>query len=168
MRGALLPCSAALATGLWAVPSLAQDGPSPLEQLQGCWAADGTVQGEPADSTLVVEPRLGGKFYLFRLSSLDRAEPYDAEVTVGMTEGGVARGFWTDTFGVTAAIQGDGQREGDGLLIDYPYTDATFRNHLEPSPDGWRWTIVALEGETETPFAAYTLTRADCAAGAAD
>ncbi len=151
-----------------AQPAAAQPAGDPLARLVGCWQAKGTVEGEPADSTLVVEPRLGGKFALFRLSSVDRSDAYDAEVTVGTTEGGRVRAFWTDTFGVPGAVQGDGQVEGDGLLIDYPYTDAVFRNRIVPSTGGWRWTIDAVANETRRPFAEYTLTPMPCPAGAAD
>src|SRR5687768_13617499 len=111
-RGILLVWFPILAAGLaWASPAPGQTASDPLIQLKGCWAASGSVQGEPADSTLIVEPKLEGKFYLFRLSSLDRADPYDAEVTVGALADGRLRAFWTDTFGAEGAIQGDGRVE---------------------------------------------------------
>jgi hypothetical protein len=164
MRGALLLGLGALATGYSAAALSAQ--PEPLARLQGCWNVAGRVQDMPADSWLTVEPRLGGRFLLFKLSSVDRKEPYDAEVTVGATADGKLRAFWSDTFGAEGAIQGDGRIDGETLTIDYPYPDGTFRNRIEPTTAGWRWTIVSLDGDKEKPFATYSMVKAPCPAPA--
>jgi hypothetical protein len=135
-----------------------------LDQLGGRWNMVGTVRGKPVQYVADGERVLQGGF--MKLHLVDAAIPpkYEADIYVGFD----ARrndyvAHWLDRFGAAGArTVGTGSRNGDRLVIRFPYEDGAFRNTWshEARADSWALLIESQEPDgTWSTFADYRLTR---------
>lgn len=124
----------------------------------------GTVRGKPVRYTADGDRVLQGGF--MRLHLVDAAIPpkYEADIYLGFD----ARRndyvvHWLDRFGAAGArVVGAGSRDGERLLIRFPYEDGAFRNtwSREVGADSWTLLIEAQQPDGAwSTFANYRLTR---------
>ncbi len=134
-----------------------------LAQLAGHWALVGQVLGKPVryrgDSTWVLNDGW------LRLSLVDRAKPpgYQADVFLGFdTKAGDYIAHWLDQFGAAGArVVATGHRDGQTLVLLFPYEGSPFRDTLTLSADGSRGTLLLESQKPDaswSTFASYTLT----------
>jgi hypothetical protein len=135
-----------------------------LAQLAGHWVLTGTVLGKP------VRYSGDGRWVLndgwLRLALVDRAQPpaYQADVYLGFdgkTDEYIAH--WLDRFGAGGArVVATGHRDGQTLVLFFPYDGSPFRDTLTLAHDGVTGSLL-LESQkpdgTWATFASYTLTR---------
>lgn len=146
--------------------------PSPsdalLDKLTGSWTITGTIEGEPVEQTLDVRWTLAHRFielHFLGARPMGAGEPpYEARVFVGVdakTQRYVA--YWLDVFGATASVQGAGVRDGDTLVLTFPYPKEEFRNTYTFLPDGTCRLLIESRprgGAVWKTFASETLTHA--------
>lgn len=135
-----------------------------LSQLAGHWTLTGSVRGQPVryrgDATWVLNDGW------LRLSLVDRARPpgYRADVFLGFdAKAGDYVAHWLDQFGAAGArVVATGRRNGQTLVLLFPYEDAPFRDTLTLAADGASGSLL-LEAQKPdgswSTFASYTLTR---------
>lgn len=135
-----------------------------LAQLAGRWDMIGTVNGK------AVHHRGEGRWVLkgawLCLSIADAASPpdYTASVYLGFDRRQhdyIAH--WLDQFGAAGArVVATGKREGQTLVLLFPYAQGAFRDTLTLAADGGSGTLLleaqAKDGSWST-FASYRLTR---------
>jgi len=151
---------------------LAATGTSPaqayLDALQGSWVMQGSVGKQPVVYQASGERVLNGGF--LRLHMVDTAKPpqYQADVFLGYDA--TADDYvvhWLDQFGaVGARVVASGRRDGDRLVVTFPYAAGAFRDTFTRSAATDSWTLL-LESQAKTgawsTFASYTLQRAPAA-----
>jgi hypothetical protein len=161
---AVLLCLLGVACAAGAAPT-----PAPpdafLAQLAGRWELAGSVRGKPAHY------RAEGRWELqhgwLRLAMIDTARPpaYQADLYLGFDpQAGDYIAHWLDQFGAAGArVVATGQRDGQTLVLLFPYPEGAFRDTLSLAPGGGRGTLL-LESQQKdgswSTFASYTLTRA--------
>jgi hypothetical protein len=143
-----------------------------LDRLLGRWDMLGAVLGKPVRYHARGERVLDGGFV--RLHMIDAAlDPqYVADVFIGYDAG--RRDFiahWLDRFGAAGArVVATGSRQGDQLIVQFPYADGAFRDTFTWIGERGEWQLLL---ETQQPngqwttFAHYTLRRATGARPAA-
>jgi hypothetical protein len=156
-----------LLTALVLAP-LAQAAPPPdpyLARLAGRWDFTGTLLGKP------VRYHGEGRWVLangwLRLSLIDAARPpaYRAEVYLGSdAKAGDYVAHWLDQFGGGGArVVATGRREGDNLVLIFPYVEGAFRDTFVLSGDGSGGTLLIESQDKDghwSTFASYTIKRA--------
>ena len=158
--GALLALSATIAA---AGPARAARDPF-LAQLIGHWDLRGTVRGTPVRYRGEAAWVLHGAWV--RLALIDRARPpgYQAEVYLALDpKRGDYIGHWLDQFGAAGArVVATGHRDGQALVLSFPYEEGAFRDTLMLATDGASGRLL-LESQNAdgswSTFASYTLTR---------
>jgi hypothetical protein len=160
-----------LALGMWLAADAALAAPVArpadpfLAQLAGRWDMIGAVRGK------AVHHRGEGRWVLkgawLCLSIVDAASPpaYTASVYLGFDRR--QRDYiahWLDQFGAAGArVVATGKREGQTLVLLFPYAEGAFRDTLSLAPDGASGTLL-LESQAKdggwSKFASYRLTRA--------
>jgi hypothetical protein len=155
-----------------AAPAHADDALSPdnvyLDGLVGEWNMSGTVLGRPVRYLARGERVLQGGF--LRLHMIDAAaEPqYEADLFLGFdAQAHDYVGHWLDRFGAAGArVVATGQREGERLVINFPYSSGAFRDTLMFDQTTGAWSLL-LETQTRngswSTFANYTLRRTNAA-----
>jgi len=135
-----------------------------LAQLAGRWTLSGAVLGKPVryrgDATWVLN---GG---WLRLALVDRATPpgYQADVYLGFDEkAGDYIAHWLDRFGAAGArVVATGHRDGQALVLLFPYDGAPFRDTLTLAPDGASGSLLLESQKADgswSTFASYTMAR---------
>ncbi len=149
---------------------VAAEPPSPsvrdpfLMQLAGRWTLSGAVLGKPVryrgDAAWVLE---GG---WLRLALVDRATPpgYQADVYLGFdAKAGDYVAHWLDRFGAAGArVVATGHRDGQTLVLLFPYEGSPFRDTLTLASDGASGSLLLASQQADgswSTFASYTLTR---------
>jgi hypothetical protein len=135
-----------------------------LARLVGDWDMPGTFAGK------TVHYRGTGRWLLKNgwlcLSLLDLGVPsaYQADVYLGhdaKQDDYIAH--WLDQFGAAGArVVGTGQRDGQRLVLLFPYADGAFRDTLTLAPDGNSGTLLIESQRADgswTNFASYRLLR---------
>jgi hypothetical protein len=135
-----------------------------LARLVGDWDMPGTFAGK------TVHYRGTGRWLLKNgwlcLSLLDLGVPsaYQADVYLGhdaKQDDYIAH--WLDQFGAAGArVVGTGQRDGQTLVLLFPYADGAFRDTLTLAPDGNSGTLLIESQRADgswTTFASYRLGR---------
>jgi hypothetical protein len=90
---------------------------------------------------------------------------YEAEVFIGYdAKAHDYIAHWLDRFGAAGSrVVARGERQGDELVLTFPYAEGAFRDTLTWRPTSKSWTLLlesqASDGRWST-FATYTLTRA--------
>ena len=167
-RAATVSAAAALLVLIGSAVHAEAPSPPPrdpfLAQLAGRWTLTGSVRGRPVryrgDATWVLN---GG---WLRLALVDRAKPpgYQADVFLGFdAKAGDYIAHWLDQFGAPGArVVATGHRDGQTLVLLFPYEDSPFRDTLTLAADGSSGTLL-LEAQKPdgswSTFASYTLTR---------
>ena len=133
-----------------------------LDALQGDWDMTGTLLGKPVTYRARGQRVLQGGF--LRLHMVDAADvpTYEADLFLGFD----ARaddyiGHWLDRFGAAGArVVASGKREGETLVIQFPYAEAAFKDTFvfDPNHDTWSLLIESQKpGGGWSLFATYNL-----------
>jgi hypothetical protein len=162
-------CALLLAVGLGVEQACAADEPSAdnayLDKLQGDWDMSGTLLGKPVRYHARGERVLQGGF--LRLHMVDAADmpTYEADLFLGYdSHENDFIGHWLDRFGAPGArVVASGKRQGQTLIINFPYAKAAFKDTFVYDPKSRTWSLLI---ESQAPgggwsnFAKYTLERA--------
>ena len=134
-----------------------------LDNLQGSWLMDGSMGGKPVHYLADGQRVLSGGF--LKLHMVDVASPpqYEAELFIGFDS--KANDFvahWLDRFGAAGArVVASGTRQGQRLVLNFPYAEGAFRDTFLWRPASTSWTLL-LESQRADgswgSFASYTLT----------
>lgn len=134
-----------------------------LARLAGHWDLTGTLGGK------IVHYRGEGRWILkggwLRLNLIDVSPPsYQASVYLGFdSKAGDYIAHWLDQFGAAGArVVATGRRDGETLVLLFPYAEAAFRDTLTLAADGRSGSLL-LESQGKdgswSTFASYTLRR---------
>ena len=162
-------CAAMLLAGL----SLSQRAPgaeprSPdnqyLDRLLGDWDMAGAVGAKPVRYHARGERVLGRGF--LKLHMIDAATPptYEADLFLGVdATAGDYVAHWLDRFGAAGArVVASGTRDGERLVLRFPYAEGAFRDTFTFDPGSGTWSLLLesqAPGGAWATFARYTLVR---------
>jgi hypothetical protein len=153
--GALLLCSALSHAG-------ADD--TYLDALLGRWTMTGTLLGKPVRYHAEAERVLQGGF--LRLHMLDAVKPPQYEAALYLGYDAKAHDFiahWLDKFGAAGArVVASGKREGETLILQFPYAEGAFRDTLQRDAQRDSWTLrIEAQGKdgSWSNFASYAFKR---------
>lgn len=133
-----------------------------LDALQGDWDMSGTLLGKPVRYHARGERVLQGGFLCLHMIDAAEAPTYEADLFLGYD----ARaddyiGHWLDRFGAAGArVVASGKRQGETLIIQFPYADAAFKDTFVYDPKSHAWSLLI---ESQKPgggwsnFATYSL-----------
>jgi hypothetical protein len=135
-----------------------------LGLLAGHWDFTGTLHGQP------VHYHVEGRWVLadgwMRLALVDVGKPpaYRADVYLGFDEkAGDYISHWLDQFGAPGArVVATGKRDGQKLVLLFPYEWGAFRDTFDLAADGSGGTLLLESQEKDgswSTFASYTLKR---------
>jgi hypothetical protein len=135
-----------------------------LDGLQGAWVMAGTLGGKPVRYLAEGQRVLEGAF--MKLHMIDAGSPsrYEADVFIGFdAKADDYIAHWLDRFGAPGArVVAQGKRQGQRLVLIFPYADGAFRDTFKWQPETRSWSLLlesqGSEGSWST-FASYTLTR---------
>jgi len=135
-----------------------------LDNLQGSWLMDGTLGGKPVRYLADGQRVLSGGFLKLHMVDVGSPPQYEAELFIGFdpkADDFVAH--WLDQFGAAGArVVASGTRQGQRLVLHFPYAEGAFRDTFVWRPASTSWTLL-LESQradgTWAAFASYTLTR---------
>lgn len=119
-----------------------------LDGLQGKWDMAGTVLGKPV-----------------KYHATGAVPTYEADLFLGYDPH--ARdyvGHWLDRLGAAGArVVAIGKRDGDTLVIEFPYAEGTFRDTFVFDPKSHAWTLIidSHSSGTWSNFATYKLVHSD-------
>jgi len=165
MRGSWIP----MAVLLFAFAAHAVNpGRSPddgyLDNLQGAWLMQGTLSGKPVHYIADGQRVLSGGFLRLHMVDIDAPPQYEAELFIGFdpkTNDFIAH--WLDRFGAAGArVVASGTRQGERLVLNFPYAEGAFRDTFLWQPASASWTLLLESQRTDGTwgtFASYTLTR---------
>jgi len=153
-----------LTSALRAAPPAPEASDPFLAQLEGDWELAGTVTGK------AVVYHGEGRWVLKKgwlcLTLLDTAKPpgYEASVYIGADrKEGDYIAHWLDQFGAGGArVVGSGHREGQKLVLIFPYADGDFRDTFVLAADGHSGSLLMESQEKDgswSTFGSWTMTR---------
>jgi hypothetical protein len=135
-----------------------------LNALQGAWLMSGTLGGKPVRYRAVGERTLRGAW--LKLHMVDTGDPpqYQADAWIGYDA--KAHDYivhWLDQFGAAGArVVATGKRDGQTLVVTFPYAEGAFRDTFTRSQSDDSWTLLlesqSPQGQWST-FASYRLVR---------
>jgi len=169
LRIALLLVGAIASLARGAAPGASKpdgDDDAYLDRLRGTWNMSGTFGDTPVRYHASAERVLQGGF--LRLHMIDAAPnpQYEADVFIGFdAQRHDFIAHWLDRFGAAGArVVGSGKRDGQQLVVIFPYVSGAFRDTFTFLSDKAAWSLL-LEAQkpdgTWSTFATYTLTRAE-------
>jgi hypothetical protein len=135
-----------------------------LDALQGKWVMQGTLGGKPVRYSADGQRVLLGGFLKLHMMEIKSPAPYEADVFIGFDPKAhdyVAH--WLDRFGAAGArVVARGERQGDRLVLIFPYAEGAFRDTFTwvSGTDSWSLLIESQTNDSWSTFASYTLTRA--------
>ena len=139
---------AVLAAGVLAAPARAGTHTPPeafLGQLVGHWDMVATVPGKPdwhqhGEGRWVLQ---NGRL-LLRIVDTARPPAYEASVSLGFdSKAGDHIAHWIDQFGAAGArVVASGRRQGQTLVLLFPYAQGAFRDTLVMAADGNSATLL--------------------------
>jgi hypothetical protein len=124
----------------------------------------GTLGGKSVRYRADGERVLQGGFLKLHMIDIDSPPQYEADAFLGFDpKAGDYIAHWLDRFGAAGArVVGQGKRNGEQLVITFPYADGAFRDTFTWRPATASWALL-LESQasngTWSTFASYTLTR---------
>jgi hypothetical protein len=135
-----------------------------LDALQGTWEMTGTLLGKPVKYHARGERVLQGGFLRLHMIDVAAVPTYEADLFIGYdAKAKDYIGHWLDRFGAAGArVVATGKREGQTLVIQFPYAEAAFKDTFVFDPAARTWSLLI---ESQTPsgawsnFATYTLVR---------
>ena len=134
-----------------------------LTGLQGNWMMVGTLGGKSVLYRADGERVLQGGFLKLHMIDIDSPPQYEADAFLGFDpKAGDYIAHWLDRFGAPGArVIGQGKRNGEQLVISFPYADGAFRDTFTWRPATKSWALL-LESQASngawSTFASYTLT----------
>lgn len=141
--------------------------PAPLDpflaQLTGDWDLMGTLGKKPVHYRGTGRWVLKQAWLCLTLNDL-ATNGYQASVYLGHDEpAGDYIAHWLDQFGAAGArVVGSGRRDGQTLVLQFPYAEGAFRDTLTLSEDGNTGSLLLESQEKDgrwTRFASYRMTR---------
>ena len=148
--------------------SRASDALSPdeayLDGLKGSWVMVGNVGDKPVRYNAEGERVLRGGFLQLHMKDASRLSTYEAAVFIGYD----ARAHdyivhWLDQFGAAGArVVATGARDGERLVVTFPYAEGLFRDTFTRDPAKGTWTLLLESQRADgawTTFARYDMTR---------
>jgi hypothetical protein len=135
-----------------------------LDQLAGRWEFVGTVRGTPVRYAGEGKWVLGDGWLRLALVDAGPPPPYEANVYLGFdSHAGDYVAHWLDRFGAAGArVVATGHRDGQTLVLLFPYEGNTFRDTLTLAQDRASGSLL-IESQnadrTWSTFASYTFTR---------
>ena len=135
-----------------------------LDGLQGQWLMEGAVGGKPVRYRAEGRRVLQGGFLSFHMQDAAATPHYEATVYLGFDP--KAKDYiahWLDRFGAAGArVVATGRREGDRLMVIFPYPEGAFRDTFTRDRKQGTWTLL-LESQAAdkswTTFASYSIVR---------
>ena len=135
-----------------------------LDALAGPWLMKGTLGDKPVRYWARGRRVLQGGFLSLHMRDADPASQYEAEVFIGYDA--KAQDFvahWLDKYGAAGArVVASGRRDGDRLVLMFPYEEGAFRDTFTRGRKSGTWTLL-IESQTRdeswSTFATYRLTR---------
>lgn len=131
-----------------------------LDAMTGDWSMDGVTMGKPTRYALRGERILNDGFV--RLALRDKAKPpqYQADFFLGYDKNQHDYiGHWLDQYGAAGArVVAVGQRDGDTLVLLFPYAEGALRDTFTytPGKQSWTWLLESQEKNgTWSTFARY-------------
>jgi hypothetical protein len=162
----LILAAAAVASPAGAAQSADPDN-AYLNQLLGDWDMSGTVRGAAVKYRARGERVLQDGFLRLHVFDPADAPKYEADIFMCFDPHAGAGDYvvhWLDQFGAAGGrVVATGKREGERLVVFFPYPGETFRNTFtrDAAADSWSLVIEAQAKDgTWSPFARYTLIRA--------
>lgn len=136
-----------------------------LDALQGTWEMTGTLLGKPVKYHARGERVLQGGFLRLHMIDIAPAPTYEADLFIGYDSRAKDYvGHWLDRFGAAGArVVATGKREGQTLVIQFPYAEAAFKDTFVFDPAARTWSLlIEAQGPSGawSNFASYTLVRA--------
>lgn len=135
-----------------------------LNALQGDWIMSGTLLGKAVKYRARGERVLDGGFLRLHMIDVAAAPVYEADVFLGYdARAGDFIAHWLDRFGAAGArVVAVGKRDGVRLVLQFPYTEAAFRDTFALDEKSGAWSLL-IESQkkdgTWSTFASYTLVR---------
>jgi len=133
-----------------------------LDALQGDWDMTGTLLGKPVKYHARGERILQGGF--LRLHMIDAADAPTYEADLFLSYDAHADdyiGHWLDRFGAAGArVVASGKRNGETLVIQFPYAEAAFKDTFVYDAHSRTWSLLIesqAPGGAWSNFATYTL-----------
>lgn len=172
LRSAAVLLAAALLSGVAAAQRPPAHDPL-LAQLSGQWDLTGTLMGKPVHHRGEGSWVLKDGWLCFTLVDTQVPPAYQAAIYIGFDSRAhdyVAH--WLDQFGAGGArVVGTGHRDGQVLVLVFPYADGAFRDTFRLAADGSSGTLLIESQQPDgrwSMFADYRLARpgATAAAGA--
>ena len=147
-----------------AAPPAAATADPFLARLEGDWDMVGTVQGKPVRHHGAARWVLKQGWLCLSITDAGSPPAYEASVYLGFDKRAhdyIAH--WLDQFGAAGArVVGTGQREGETLVLLFPYGEGAFRDTFS-LPAGASGGSLLLESQEKdgrwSTFASYRLTR---------
>jgi len=135
-----------------------------LDGLLGDWDMVGTVRGQPVRYRAQGERVLQGSFLRLHMIDVELPPRYEAEVFIGFdASAGDYVTHWLDRFGAGGArVVATGKREGERLVIIFPYAENPFRDTFTFEQKARTWSLLLEEQGRDgswSTFAAYKLVR---------
>lgn len=135
-----------------------------LDQLAGRWEFVGTVRGTPARYAGEGQWVLADGWLRLALVGAGTPPAYEANVYFGVdAKAGDYIAHWLDQFGAAGArVVATGHRDGQTLVLRFPYEGSPFRDTLTFAADRASGSLL-IESQnadgTWSTFASYTFTR---------
>jgi hypothetical protein len=135
-----------------------------LDALRGTWDMVGSLGGEPVHYIAEGQRVLQGGFLRLHMIDVNSPPHYEADVFIGFDhQANDYIAHWLDQFGAGGArVVARGVREGQRLVITFPYAEGAFRDTFiwRPPTESWSRLLEsqAVDGTWST-FANYTLAR---------
>ena len=140
----------------------------PQPKKPGPWVAaalmEGTLGGNPVHYLADGERVLNGGFLKLHMIDVQSPPQYEAQLFIGYDP--KANDFvahWLDRFGAAGArVVASGRRQGQRLVLHFPYAEGAFRDSLLWQPASASWSLLL---ESQRPdgswveFASFTLRR---------
>jgi hypothetical protein len=135
-----------------------------LDALQGKWVMEGKLGGKPVRYSADGQRVLHGGFVKLHLIDVGSAPRYEAEVFIGFdAKANDYIAHWLDRFGAPGArVVARGERQGQRLVLNFPYSEGAFRDTFTWQPESGSWSLLLESQGTDgvwSTFASYTLTR---------
>jgi hypothetical protein len=160
-RPALLSAAFLMWTASIAPATTLAGAPSPddlyLDDLRGPWIMQGTF-GDKAFKYDAVGKRVLSSTWL-QIHIVDAANPpkYQAVVFLGYDhEAGIFIVHWIDTWGAAGArVVATGHRDGERLVIVFPYAAGTLRDTFQRDRSSRIWTVLVESQEKDGTWSAF-------------
>jgi hypothetical protein len=166
-RATLLSTVVVLASSTWGIHAVASGNNADdayLDHLQGSWVMDGTYAGKPVRYRADGQRVLKGGF--LKIHMIDAASPpqYEADLFLGFDQ--KANDYiahWLDNFGAAGArVVARGERQGQSLVVTFPYAEGAFRDTFTWQPAAKSWSLLMESQRSDTTWKTtgnFTLTR---------